>query len=115
MEERNSQFKTKERVDHRLKKNKHFNYIYKKGKRLNSKHFTLFTVPSKFRVFKIGISVNKKIGKANVRNKLKRRLREIIRLNKLPKNYFNYILLAREGAQNLDYHQLETEIKGLFK
>lgn len=115
MEERNLPLKTKERVDHRLKKNKHFGYIYKKGKRINSRHLTLFCVESKFKNYKIGISVSKKIGKANVRNKLKRRLKEIIRVNELPKNYFNYVLLTREGAQELSFNELEKEVKYLFK
>jgi len=115
VEERNLPHKTKERVDHRLKKNKHFGYIYKKGKRINSRHLTLFCVPSKFKTYKIGISVSKKIGKANERNKLKRRIREILRVEALPKDYFNYVLLTREGAAMLDFHELEKEVKSLFR
>ena len=115
MEERNSQLKTKERVDHRLKKNKHFQYIYKKGKRKSTKNLTLFTVPSRFRNYRIGISVNKKLGKANVRNKLKRRIKEIVRTEKLPKNNFNYVLLTREGAQNLTFNELQLQVRELFK
>ncbi len=114
-EEINSQLKTKERIDHRLKKNKHFNYIYRKAKRTSSKHFTLFYLPSKFRAYKIGYSINKKIGKANERNKLKRRLREIVRVNNLPKAYFNYILMARDGANQLNFVEIQKEVVGLFK
>ena len=114
MEERNSQPKTKERVDHRLRKDRHFSYVYRKGKRKNSGHFTLFFLPSKFRVYKIGISVSKKLGKANMRNKLKRRVKEIIRTRKLPKDYFNYVVLARDGAQNLSFDEIVKEIEFLF-
>ena len=63
-----------------LKKNKEFNYIYKKGERVSTEHFTLFVVKSKYEKFKIGFSVSKKLGKANKRNKLKRRLKEICKL-----------------------------------
>lgn len=115
VEEKNSLLKTKERPDHRLKKNKHFSYIYKKGKRKSSKNLTLFTVPSRYRNYRIGISVNNKLGKANVRNKLKRRLKEIIRQENLPKEYFNYVLLAREGSQNLTFEELKVQVKELFK
>ena len=115
MEEKNSLLKTKERSDHRLKKNKHFSYIYKKGKRKSSKNLTLFTVPSRYGNYRIGISVNNKLGKANVRNKLKRRLKEIIRQENLPKEYFNYVLLAREGSQNLTFEELKVQVKELFK
>ncbi len=114
MEERNSLLKTKEREDHRLKKNKHFSYIYRKGKRKNTKNLTLFTAPSRYRTFKVGISVNKKIGKANVRNKLKRRIREIVRIDNLPKEYNNYIILTREGSQELSFDGLRAQLKELF-
>ncbi len=115
MEEKNFQLKTKERADHRLKKNKHFGYIYKKGKRKSTKNLTLFIVPSKFKTYKIGFSVSKKQGKANERNKLKRRLKEIVRVNSLPENYFNYVILAREGAHSLEFCELEKQVKDLFK
>lgn len=114
MEEKNFLLKTKERADHRLKKNKHFSYIYKKGKRINSPHFTLFSVQSKYKVYKLGISVSKKLGKANVRNKLKRRVKEIVRVEKLPKEYFNYVILAREGAGELAFDQIQKELRSLF-
>lgn len=115
VEEKNSLLKTKERVDHRLRKNKYFGYIYKKGKRKSTKNLTLFAVPSKFKTYKIGFSVSKKQGKANKRNKLKRRLKEIVRVNNLPKNNFNYVILARDGACELEFIELERQVKELFK
>lgn len=115
MEEKNSLLKTKERTDHRLKKNKHFSYIYRKGKRTSTRNLTLFTVTSKFPSYKIGFSVSKKQGKANERNKLKRRLKEIVRTNNLPKAYNNYVLLAREGAHLLDYQNLKAQVIEIFK
>lgn len=107
MEERNLPLKAKERADHRLKKNKHFTFIYRKGKKNFSKHLTLFSVPSKFKTYRFGISVSKKIGKANIRNKLKRRIKEIVRVEKLPREYQNYIIMAREGAAELDFYELK--------
>ena len=98
-----------------LKKNKEFNYIYKKGERVSTEHFTLFVVKSKYERFKIGFSVSKKLGKANKRNKLKRRLKEICRkdINILP--FRNYVLLAKDGAQEIDFVFLKEEIKKLFE
>lgn len=101
-------------MDHRLKKIKQFSYIYKKGKRISSQHFTLFSVQSKFKNYKIGYSISKKIGKANKRNLLKRRLREIIRCEGLCKDYNNYVLLARLGAAEIDFESLKNEIIKLF-
>lgn len=99
---------------HRLRKNKEFNFIYKKGERVSTEHFTLFVVKSKFNNYLIGFSVSKKLGKANVRNKLKRRLREIVRRDVEVKNFQNYILLARSGAEKLPFNSLKDEIKRIF-
>ena len=98
-----------------LKKNKEFNYIYKKGERVSTEHFTLFVVKSKYEKFKIGFSVSKKLGKANKRNKLKRRLKEICRKEIKILPFRNYVLLARDGAQEIDFVFLKEEIKKLFE
>ncbi len=109
-EEKRSLFK----MDHRLKKNKQFSYIYKKGVRKSNKYLTLFKVSSKFTCYKIGYSISKKIGKANVRNKLKRRMKEIVKNENIAKNHFNYVLRAREGVQNLSFEDLKKVIIGIF-
>ena len=101
-------------MDHRLKKKKQFTYIYKKGKRVSNKFLTLFVLTSKYKSYKIGYSVSKKIGKATVRNKVKRRLKEIVRLSSLPQSNCNYVLMAREGIENLDFKNLEKQVKDIF-
>lgn len=99
---------------HSLKKNKEFNYIYKKGERVSTDNFTLFVVKSKFFDYRIGFSINKKLGKANKRNLLKRRLKEICRKElKIPPHH-NYVVLARNEAIALEYSALIDEIKRLF-
>ena len=100
---------------HRLRKNKEFNYIYKKGERVSTEHFTLFVLKSKFENYKIGFSVSKKLGKANKRNKLKRRLKEICRRYVKIPPYRNYVLLARNDAQNVDFIFLKEEVVKLFE
>ena len=115
MVEQNFLLNSKEKVDHRLKRRNHFTYIYRKGKRKSTKHLTLFTVPSRFKIYKIGYSVSKKLGKANVRNLLKRRLKEIVRTSYLTKHNFNYVLLARDGAEKLDFQALKNEVFKVFE
>lgn len=114
MEEKNSLLKKQKKPDHRLRLRKHFAFIYRKGKRTTSKYFTLFEKASKFENFKIGFSISKKLGKANKRNLLKRRLREIIRNADFVMPYKNYVLLAREGVQELDFANLSKQVKYIF-
>ena len=114
MEEKNYLLKQK-KIDHRLKKNNQFNYIFKKGERVHTKNFTLYVVKSKYKTYKIGYSISKKEGKANKRNLLRRRLKEIIRLNNLALDNHNYILQAKNGASELSYSELVSQLKKLFK
>ena len=114
MEEKNCLLNTKERPDHRLKKINQFNYIYRKGVRKSTKHFSLFTVTSKYSNYKIGYSISKKVGKANQRNLLKRRMKEIVRINNLASGGHNYVLQARIGGAELSYQEIEKQLKKLF-
>ena len=101
-------------MDHRLKKKKQFAYIYRKGTRKSTRYLTLFAIPSKFFAYKIGYSVSKKIGKATVRNKVKRRLKEIVRTSDFPKKNTNYVLMAREGIETLSFVELQNQVKEIF-
>lgn len=101
-------------MDHRLKKNSGFNYIYKKGERFHTENFSMFVVKSKFDNYKIGFSINKKLGKANKRNLLKRRMREITRRYIQIPSFYNYVILAKENASSLNFEQIKSEIEKLF-
>lgn len=101
-------------MNHRLKKNSQFNYIYKKGERVHTENFTLFVVKSKFENYKIGFSISKKLGKANKRNLLKRRLREIVKKCSVPQ-FCNFVLMAKEKAIELDFQQLSAEVSKIFE
>ena len=102
------------KTDHRLKKNSQFNFIYKKGEKVHTDNFTLFIVKSKYPSYKIGFVVGKKLGKANKRNKLKRRMREIVRNLNIP-SFCNYILLARDKAAELDFVSIKNELTKIFE
>lgn len=102
-------------MDHRLKKNGQFSYIYKKGDRTHTENFVLFAVKSKYESYKIGFSLNKKLGKANIRNLLKRRMREITRLYINIPSFCNYVIMAKENSVNLTFEELKNELIKLYK
>lgn len=102
-------------MDHRLRKNSQFNFIYKKGERVHTDNFTLFVVKSKYECYKIGFSINKKIGKANKRNLLKRRLKEIVRRDINIPHFCNFVVMAKENSVILTFDQLQSEMIRLFK
>ena len=71
----------------RLKKEKDFQKVFHKGKRVFSNSLTMICLPSD--ILKMGISIGKKHGKSVQRNRIKRLIREAFRLqaDKIQKRY----------------------------
>lgn len=93
----------------RLKKNKDFNYIYKKGKYINSSNFTVYYVDTYFKFPKFGVSVNKKIGNSVIRSRTKRVMTEIIRQNVNKIINKNFVIVLKPSFAEKDYFSLEQE------
>ena len=58
-----------------------------------------------------GITVPKKIGKAHIRNKIKRRIKNIIDLNKKNMhNSYDYVIIIRKRLIELNYKEIESNL-----
>lgn len=94
----------------RLKKNKEFNYIYRKGKVVFSKFYNINYVKTNRKDSKFGISVNKKVGKSVIRSRIKRLLSEIIRHNLSNIVVNNYVITAKNEIVGKTYHEIEEDL-----
>ena len=102
--------------ENRLKKNKHFNYIYKHGTSIKIKTIALVYIKLKVKPFKVGFSVSNKIGKSVVRNKVKRRMREAFnQIAGLIDRRFNYIFIAKEGIVDNSFEDIKQTMLLLVK
>lgn len=83
----------------KFKRNKYFSVYYRKN---NDKN-------------KYGITVPKKTGTAVIRNKIKRRVKNIIDNNKniVQKNY-DYVIIVKKGIIDLTYQEMEKELLKLL-
>ena len=91
-----------------LKKNREFNYVYRKGKAFSGNFLVLICLKRKFGPVRAGFSVSKKVGNSIVRHHITRLLREIFRLNNSRiKTGLNIIVVARVAAKKSDYKDLE--------
>lgn len=102
--------------ENRLKKKQHFNYIYKHGQGLRVGDVSLVFIKAKIKPFKVGFSVSNKVGKAVVRNKVKRRMREAFaELIPLVDRRYNYIFVAKEGIALKDYEAIKKNMLSVIK
>lgn len=99
----------------RLKKSKDFKKVYNRGKSLATYNLVLYYYPNRTDTNRLGFSISTKVGNAVVRNKIRRRLREIIRLKENLKRGYDLIIIARKPVVNLDYKGLERDVNKLFK
>jgi ribonuclease P protein component len=59
-----------------------FDEVYRAGKRLSSTHFTVFVRSNELALSRFGFSIKKALGGAVVRNRIRRRVREIVRCHR---------------------------------
>lgn len=97
-----------------IKENRLFRRTYYKGKKQVCGELVLYYLENNLNKNVFGITVSKKLGKAIVRNKIRRRLREIIRqCDNLKEGYF-IVVVARSAAVNADYFSLKKSLEELF-
>ena len=92
-----------------VKENYEFRRIYRKGKSAVSPALVMYCQRNRQGKSRLGITVSTKLGGAVVRNRVRRQLREIYRLNKadmLPG--YDVILVARVKAVRTPYRKLDS-------
>ena len=99
----------------RVKNNIEFNNIINKGKDYKNNYFVIYVLDNELNRYRFGVTVGKKTGNAVLRNKLKRRVRAIIDLNK--KNYQinkDYIIIIRKSCVDADFDTLNSKFNSLI-
>ena len=93
-----------------VKKNYEFRRMYAKGKSGVSSCLVVYYRKNRLGHNRLGVTVSTKLGHAVVRNRVRRRLRELYRLHKgdmLPG--YDIIMVARVRAAELPYAKLEKQ------
>ena len=98
---------------YRLHKHGSFAYVYKKGEGKTAGPLKITYVRSRG-LAKIGISVPNTVGKAVVRNKVRRRIRAALYPLTPRIQPAQIVFSARKGAEGLSYAQIEQSVHTLL-
>jgi ribonuclease P protein component len=94
-----------------LKKNYEFRRLYTRGKNYASHLVVIYCGKNRRAENRLGITVGAKVGKAVVRNRVRRRISEIYRLNEDRfKTGWDIVVVARARSAEASYRDIEADL-----
>ena len=101
------------KFSHSLKLNHIFRRLYSSSGHANG-YLVLYARKNRSESNRVGITVSKKLGKAHIRNRIRRRLREVYRLNEDKfQPGWDIVMVARSRALNAPFQQLSASCLSL--
>ncbi|MCD8383303.1 MAG: ribonuclease P protein component [Clostridiales bacterium] len=99
-----------------LKQNKDFRRLYHRGKYAACATLVLYWSPNRYQSNRLGITVSTKLGNAVVRNRIRRRIREIYRLHEEQlRRGIDLVVVARAAAPDAEYQRLDRDFQRLAR
>src|SRR5436305_15307625 len=99
----------------RLVRRGEFDAVYRAGKRRSSSNFTVFLRANQMECSRYGFSIKKALGGAVVRNRIRRRVREIVRCHRqeIPAGW-DIVIHPKSGAAKAEFAALTAELLRLL-
>ncbi len=101
----------------RLRKRQEFEQVYQQGKRITMKAFTLYAHHrGDDETTRFGFVIGRRFGSHVARNRLKRRLRAVVRpmLSTLPRGY-DCVFVARQALPETRFPELQQQVAQAFR
>lgn len=100
----------------RMIKTADFLALYREGTKRVGRGFVCYTAWREGQGHKLGITVSRKVGKAVVRNRIKRYVREVYRTHRpLLAADVHFVVVARPHAARFDYHECQAALERLWR
>ena len=93
----------------RLRKRREFLQVYDRGCRIHTRTLVLYFLKSAHSHHRLGITVSRKIGKAVVRNRIKRVVREIFREHPVPSPPADLVVNVKRAASEASFQELQGD------
>ncbi len=98
-----------------IKNSFEFNEIINAKCFVKDRAFVVYYCQNQLGYSRYGISVGAKLGKAHLRNHLKRQIRNILQTHKMGyQNSLDYIIIIRKNGTNCSYQELEKSLLSLL-
>ena len=99
----------------RLRRNEDFQRARREGRSWASPWVVLVAVPNGLDHSRYGFAVGKRLGKAVVRNRVKRRLREVVRAQRPGiEPGWDLVFIARDPVREVAFDQLQRAVRQLL-
>lgn len=100
----------------RLVRTGDFDAVYRAGKRRSSPHFTVFFRPNELPQSRVGFSIKKALGNAVVRNRMRRRIREVIREHwrEIPQGW-DLVIHPKDTVRQAEFSALAADLVRLLQ
>ena len=99
---------------YRVKNKELFNDIIQKGNQTKTKYFYIYYNENNLDYPRFGVAVGKKVGKAVIRKKYKRIIRNILMENKKTfKNNRDYIIMIKKTGLDKSYEELKQDLQNI--
>ncbi|EPZ39115.1 ribonuclease P [Anoxybacillus ayderensis] len=97
---------------YRIKKNDEFQEVFKQGTSVANRQFVIYVLDKPEQAyFRIGLSVSKKIGKAVVRNRVKRYIRQVFHEERdRIQTGKDYVIIARVPVATMEYEEVKKSL-----
>jgi len=105
---------------HSIKKTKSFKIVYGSGRQAVNPYFVMYVRHNDSNISRLGITVSKKVGKAVIRNRVRRLVKESCRLRaaKVTKG-MDIVIVARPAVANLErevaFIKVDKSLEQLFR
>lgn len=98
----------------KLRKSWQFDRVYKEGVKYFDDLFVIYILPNNIQETRIGLTVTKKIGISVQRNRIKRLIRESLRLSKTIFLGNDIVIVARKSVLNSKYIDVKDSLNHLL-
>lgn len=101
---------------YRLRSNMEFKKVYNNGKNYWNRNLVLFLRKNDLGYTRVGYTITKKVGNSVVRNKIRRQMKEIYRLNfHLIKDGYDLIFIPKKNTVDIPFKEFENAMIHIMK